>query len=184
MMRTRFIVIALLATGLLTACGSSPADESLEPTDSVSPTDSPSPQPTESETSEVIVDPTQDPIEAGVEVDFGGPPFGEGFEGQPMEGRKCTSLAFDPDYPDGVTFTVERVIAQPAEVEVEGSTCGFSGASCIDYVIDPARDATDCSVELIIPDSVVEVFVVATEGRLSCPSQEVCDEVTTEEGDG
>ncbi len=184
MMRTRFIIVALLATGLLTSCGSSPAVESPTPTDSVSPTASASPEPTESKTSEVIIDPTQDPVEAGVEVDFGGPPFGEGTEGDPMEGRKCTSLAFDPDYPDGVTFTVERVIAQPAEVGVEGSTCGFHGASCIGYVIDPARDATDCSVELIIPESVVEVFVVATEGRLSCPSQEVCDEVTAGESDG
>ena len=86
MLRARFVVIALLATGLLTACGSS---------GSVSPTDTTSPEPTESETSEVIVDPTQDPIEAGVEIDFGGPPFGAGSEGEPMEGRKCTSLAFD-----------------------------------------------------------------------------------------
>jgi hypothetical protein len=132
----------------------------------------------------VPLDPAQDPIEAGVEVGFGGPPFGEGSEGEPMEGRKCTSLAFDPDYPDGVTFTVERVIAQPADVVVEGSTCGFHGASCIGYVIDPAQDATSCSVELIIPESVLEVFVVATEGRLTCPSREVCDQVTAAEGGG
>jgi hypothetical protein len=182
-LKTRVIVIAILVTGLLTGCGSSPAEESAAPTDSVSPTESASPEPTESETSDVIIDPTQDPIEAGVEVDFGGPPFGEGSEGEPMEGRKCTSLAFDPDYPDGVTFTVERVLAEPAEVLVEGSTCGFQEASCIGYVIDPAQDATGCSVELIIPDSAVEVFVVATEGRLSCPSKEICDEVTAGEGD-
>ena len=184
MLRARFVVIALLATGLLTACGSSGAEESPSPTGSVSPTDTTSPEPTESETSEVIVDPTQDPIEAGVEIDFGGPPFGEGSEGEPMEGRKCTSLAFDPDYPDGVTFTVDRVIAQPAEVKVEGSMCGFHGASCIGFVIDPAQDAADCSVELIFPESDVEVFVVATEGRLSCPSQDICDEVTAGKGDG
>lgn len=183
------VCVSLLLAGCATSAsddGTGVITESPRPTVSPTPTISPTPTeyPTPNPEETVILDPTQDPLDAGVEVAFGGPPYGEGSEGPTVDGVRCTSLAFDPKYPEDVTFTIERVLTNSAEVDVAGSECGYHGASCIGYVIDPAMGATDCSVELVIPPSVVEVFVESVEGVLWCPTQAMCDEVTTSEDQG
>lgn len=136
------------------------------------------------------VDPTQETRRSGPSVDFGGPPFGA--QGDPEEisaGVWCVTVGFfwgGEAPPQNVTFTVEGIVADPADsVTADAAVCGSVGAeqTCIGFVMEPDTPFTTCSILLTATEGYQGSAEVGFAGTLECTEPTYCDAAIEREAD-
>lgn len=175
---------------------------STSPSPSPSPTTSPSPSPTPATTptpatddggkadqtgTDGPADPAQGRVRVGPAVDYGGPANGDqGATELIAGGLWCeTVLVFwggDPgSVPAGVRFTFENAVPDRPGLQVQGGGCGSQApdTSCVGLAMEADASQILCSLTLLPGPDFVEGTGISFNGRLECPTADVCKAVAS-----
>jgi hypothetical protein len=175
---------------------------STSPSPSPSPTPRPTPTPTPTPTrppttddrekddqtgTDGPADPAQGRVRVGPAVDYGGPANGDqGATELIAGGLWCeTVLVFwggeQGSVPAGVRFTFESAVPDQPGLQVKGGGCGSEApdTSCVGLTMGADASQILCSLTLLPGPDFVDGTRISFNGRLECPTAEVCKAVAS-----